>query len=122
LIAIQNAIGLPCIAGFKLSADGLRVTRTTVLENRSKYMNGEPTTGAIKGDDLYFIINSQADNMDGDHVADAGKLAPVRTAVATPQIRRARLHMISHMSRQPRIPPWMMHPRLPAVRRAFIKI
>jgi sugar lactone lactonase YvrE len=36
LIAIPNAIGLPRIAAFKLSADGLRVTCTTVLENRSK--------------------------------------------------------------------------------------
>jgi hypothetical protein len=44
-------------------------------------MKDEPTTGAINGDDLYFIINSQADNMDGDHVSDAGKLAPVRIGV-----------------------------------------
>lgn len=78
LIGVQNAIGSPRIAAFRLSTDGLRVTHTTVLEYRSQFLTGEPTTGAIKGDYFYFIVNSQGDNMNGDHVADATKLEPVR--------------------------------------------
>jgi hypothetical protein len=78
LIGIQNAIGSPRIAAFKLSKDGSRVVRTTVLEFRSALLNGEPTTGAIKGDYFYFIINSQGENMNGDHVADPTQLQAVR--------------------------------------------
>jgi hypothetical protein len=49
-----------------------------VLEYRSAFLMGEPTTGAIKGDDFYFIVNSQGGNMNGDHVADTTKLEPAR--------------------------------------------
>lgn len=76
LIAIQNAIGSPRIAQFKLSKDGTRVVRTTVLEYRSALLRGEPTTGAIN--DFYFMANSQADNMHGDQVVDPAKLEPIR--------------------------------------------
>jgi hypothetical protein len=40
-----------------------------------------PTTGAIRGDDFYFIVNSQIDNLNGEHILDVTKLAPVRIAV-----------------------------------------
>ena len=80
LIAIQNAIGSPRVAAFRLSNDGTRVTETTVLEYRTAFMV-EPTTGAIRGDDFFFIVNSQGSNMNGDHVADATKLEPVRIGV-----------------------------------------
>jgi hypothetical protein len=78
LIAIQNAIGWPRIAAFRLSKNGTRVTQTTVLEYRSPFLAGEPTTGAISGDNFYFIVNSQGENMNGDQVADPTKLEPVR--------------------------------------------
>ncbi len=80
LIAVQNDIGSPRIAAFRLSKDASRVTQTTVLENRTAFTM-LPTTGAIHRNDFYFIVNSQADNMNGDKVMDVTKLAPVRIAV-----------------------------------------
>jgi len=79
LVIVQNGIGSPRIAAFQLASDGLRVTKTTVLENRSPFST-LPTTGAIRGDDFYFIVNSQVDNLNGDHVLDVTRLAPVRIA------------------------------------------
>jgi hypothetical protein len=79
LIAVQNGIGSPRIASFQLSGDGLRVTKTTVVENRSKFTL-LPTTGALDGDDFYFIVNSQMDNLNGDRILDITKLQPVRIA------------------------------------------
>ena len=79
LIAVQNGIGTPRRAVFQLAADGLHVTKTTVLEYRSRFVV-LPTTGAFKGDDFYFIENSQLDNLNGDRVLDVTKLEPVRIA------------------------------------------
>ena len=82
LVAVQNGIGSPRIAAFQLSSDGLHVSKTTVLENRSVF-SILPTTGALRGDDFYFIVNSQVDNLNGDRVLDITRLAPVRIAVVT---------------------------------------
>ena len=79
LIAIQNGIGSPRIAVFQLADDGLHVTKTTVVEYRSKF-SVLPTTGALDGDDFYFIVNSQIDNLNGDRVLDNTRLQPVRIA------------------------------------------
>src|SRR5271163_556608 len=80
LIAVQSGIGSPRIAAFRLSPDGSHVVKTTVLENRSAFMD-QPTTGAIDGDSFYFIVNSQGGNLNGDHVLDVTTLARVRIAV-----------------------------------------
>jgi hypothetical protein len=80
LLAIQNGIGSPRIATFHLSSDGLRVTRTTVLENRTNF-TVLPTTGAIRGSDFYFIANSQIDNLNNDKVMDVTKLEVIRIGV-----------------------------------------
>jgi hypothetical protein len=80
LIAIQNGIGSPRVAAFKLSKDGNRVTQTSVLENRTQF-TALPTTGALRGNDFYFIANSQIDNLNGDKVMDVTKLAAIRIAV-----------------------------------------
>jgi len=80
LIAIQNGIGSPRIAAFKLSNDGTRVARTTILENRSSFTS-LPTTGAIRGSDFYFISNSHIDNLNGGKILDVTQLEPVRIAV-----------------------------------------
>ena len=77
LIAIQNGIGTPRIAVFQLSQDGSQVTKTTILEYRSSF-TALPTTGAIDGDDFYFIENSQLGNLNGDKILDVTKLEPVR--------------------------------------------
>src|ERR1700674_4606892 len=80
LVAVQNGMGSPRVAAFKLSRDGNRVTRVTVLENRTQFTT-LPTTGAIRGNDFYFIANSQIDNLNGDKIMDVTKLAAVRIAV-----------------------------------------
>jgi len=80
LIAVQNGIGSPRMVAFRLSKDGSRVTQTTVLENRTAFTT-LPTTGALHGNDFYFITNSQVDNLNGDKIMDVTKLAPVRIAV-----------------------------------------
>jgi hypothetical protein len=80
LIAVQNGIGSPRVAAFKLSKDGNRVTQAIVLENRTQF-TVLPTTGAIRGNDFYFIANSQIDNLNGDKIMDVTKLAAVRIAV-----------------------------------------
>jgi hypothetical protein len=80
LIGIQNGIGSPRVAGFRLSSDGLHVTRTTVLENRSN-LCVLPTTGAIRGSDFFFIANSQIDNMNNDKVMDVTRLEAIRIGV-----------------------------------------
>lgn len=80
LVAVQNGIGSPRIAAFELSSDGLHVTKTEILENRSPYTI-LPTTGAIRGDQFYFIVNSQIDNLNGDRILDVTTLAPVRIGV-----------------------------------------
>jgi hypothetical protein len=77
LVAVQNGIGTPRIAVFRLSADGLRCTKATVLEN----FLVTPTTGALRGDDFYFIVNSQIDNLNGEHILDVTRLEAVRIAV-----------------------------------------
>jgi DNA-binding beta-propeller fold protein YncE len=80
LVAVQNGIGSPRVVAFQLSKDGSRVVQTTVLENRSG-LTVLPTTGAIRGDDFYFISNSQVDNLNGDRIMDVTKLEPIRIAV-----------------------------------------
>jgi hypothetical protein len=80
LVAIQNDIGSPRVAAFRLSKDGLHVTQTTILEYRSA-LTVLPTTGAIRGNDFYFIANSQIDNLNDTHILDVTRLEPVRIAV-----------------------------------------
>jgi hypothetical protein len=80
LIAIQNGIGVPRIAAFRLSADRSRVSKTTILEYRTNFTE-LPTTGAVRDSDFYFIANSQLDNLNGDRILDITRLQPVRIAV-----------------------------------------
>jgi hypothetical protein len=82
LIAVQNGIGSPRIVAFQLASDGLHVSKTTVLENRTAFTT-LPTTGAIRGNEFYFIVNSQVDNLNGDRVLDSTRLAPVKIGVLT---------------------------------------
>ena len=77
LVTVQNGIGTPRVVVFRLSPDGLHVTKTSVLANSLS----TPTTGAIRGDDFYYIVNSQADNLNGQHILDVTKLQPVRIAI-----------------------------------------
>jgi sugar lactone lactonase YvrE len=81
LIAIQNGIGTPRVAAFLLAGDGVHVAKTTILEYRSN-LCVLPTTGALREDDFYYIVNSGSNNLNSDdHVMDVTKLEPVRIAV-----------------------------------------
>jgi len=80
LVAVQNGIGSPRVVAFRLSKDGARVMQTIVLENRSAF-TVLPTTGAIRGNDFYFIANSQIDNLNGSRIMDITRLERVRIAV-----------------------------------------
>ena len=80
LVGVQNGIGAPRVAAFRLSSDGLSVKQTAVLENHSAQTT-LPTTGAIRGGDFYFIANSQIDNMNDDRVLDSTRLERVRIAM-----------------------------------------
>jgi hypothetical protein len=81
LIAIQNSIGTPRVAAFQLSKDGAHVSKTTILEYRSS-LCVLPTTGALREDDFYYIVNSGSNNLNtDDRVMDVTKLEPVRIAV-----------------------------------------
>ena len=77
LVAVQNGIGTPRVASFRLSQDGLRVAKAVVLQTPLK----TPTTGALRGDDFYFIVNTQIDNLNGGRILDRTQLQPVRIAV-----------------------------------------
>jgi hypothetical protein len=77
LVGVQSGIGNPRIAAFHVSADGLHVVKTTVLATSL----ASPTTGALRGDDFYFIANSQADNLNGSHILDVTMLQPTRIGV-----------------------------------------
>jgi hypothetical protein len=77
LVAVQNGIGTPRVAAFRLASNGVRVVKTTVLENFLK----TPTTGAVRGEEFYFIVNTEIDNLNGEHILDVTRLAPVRIAV-----------------------------------------
>jgi hypothetical protein len=80
LVAVQNSLGLPRIAQFRLSPDGLKVTATTILEYRSPSVT-LPTTGAIDGSKFYFMSNTQIDNLKDGKIVDPTKLEPVRISV-----------------------------------------
>jgi hypothetical protein len=82
LIAIQNGIGAPRIAVFKLSRDATSVTRARILEYRTSLVSS-PTTGAIRGSDFYFISNSHADNLLNGKISDPTQLEEVRIAVVS---------------------------------------
>jgi sugar lactone lactonase YvrE len=81
LIAIQNGIGTPRVAAFQLAKDGAHVSKTTILEHRSS-LCVLPTTGALREDDFYYIVNSGSNNLNTNgRVLDVTKLEPVRIAV-----------------------------------------
>jgi sugar lactone lactonase YvrE len=79
LVGVQNGLGSPRIAAFRLSSDALSVKQSHILEYRSP-LTALPTTGAIHGSDFYFIANSQIDNLNNDKVLDPTRLERVRIA------------------------------------------
>ena len=68
------------MAEFELSADGSRVTASSVLEYCSEFVEF-PTTGAIDEANFYFMVNTHLDNWKDEKVVDPQKLEAVRIAV-----------------------------------------
>jgi hypothetical protein len=80
LVAVQYGTGPYRLMRWRLSRDGRRVTASEVLEFHTPLLSF-PTTGAILGDDFYFIANTGIANLKDDQVVDPGKLEPIHIAV-----------------------------------------
>lgn len=78
LVAVQNGIGSARVAQFRLSTDGLKVTKAVILEYRTEFVT-LPTTGAILNGEFYFMGNTQLDNLnDENKIVNPQKLEPIR--------------------------------------------
>jgi hypothetical protein len=65
---------------WKLSPEGRKVVANETLEYRTSLVS-DPTTGAILGENFYFMANTGIYNLDNDKVVDPTKLEPVHVAV-----------------------------------------
>lgn len=76
LVVVQNGMRPKRVMRLKLSEDGREIEQGTPLEAGQPAF-GTLTWGTVKGDDLYFIANSQREHYDGYGVAksSAGKEA-----------------------------------------------
>jgi sugar lactone lactonase YvrE len=78
LVAIENGMSPHRVIRLRLSADGRKVTRAMPLDAANPAF-GLPTYGAIDGDGLYFIANSQKNEYDSyGSPKDASKLVAVK--------------------------------------------
>ena len=81
LVGIQYGAGANRLAQWQLSKDGLGVASAEMLEYRTPLVK-DPTTGAIVGDDFYFMADTGIDNLDDQgNIIDRAKLAPLQIAV-----------------------------------------
>jgi len=79
-LGVQYGTGEYRVMRWKLSPDGRRVVSSETLEYRSE-LTSDPTTGAILGDNFYFLANTGIYNLENDKIVDATKLEPVKIAV-----------------------------------------
>jgi hypothetical protein len=79
-LGVQYGTGTYRVMRWKLSPDGRKVAASETLEYRTELVS-DPTTGAILGDDFYFIANTGIYNLDKDKIVDPAKLEPVHIAV-----------------------------------------
>ena len=80
LLGVQYGTGEYRVMHWKLSPDGRKVTASETLEYRTDLIS-DPTTGAILGDNFYFIANTGIYNLEDDKIVDLNKLEPVHIAV-----------------------------------------
>jgi hypothetical protein len=73
LVGVQYGTGSFRVMQWRLSRDGKSVMSTEILEYRTALMSF-PTTGAVVGDNFYFISNTGMANLKDDKIID-----PVRT-------------------------------------------
>ena len=79
LIGVQST-GTYRIVRWFLSTDGSHVRASKVLE-KGTHLVSSPTTGAIRGNEFYYMANTSIDNYDDGKIVDPAKLEPVRIAV-----------------------------------------
>jgi hypothetical protein len=70
LVAVQNEIRMDRVVQLFLNAAGDAVVRSEVLESNNPRFSA-PTTGAVAGDEFYYIANSLLDRM-----GEGGELPP----------------------------------------------
>jgi len=80
LLGVQYGTGSYRIIRCHLSPDGHHVTSTEILEYRTPLVSF-PTTGAISGEDFYFISNTGIANLKDDKVIDPERLESIHIAV-----------------------------------------
>jgi hypothetical protein len=80
LVGVQYGTGEYRGMRWKLSENSRKVTASETLEYRTDLVN-DPTTGAVLGDNFYFIANSGIYNLEEDKIVDPAKLEPVYIAV-----------------------------------------
>lgn len=80
LIAVQQGIGWPRVVRFQLNAaGGAQVVDMEVLESRNPLFFGwGATTGAIVGDTLYYVANTQIWRFVNDRIDAPEKLTPIQ--------------------------------------------
>jgi hypothetical protein len=79
-LGVQYGTGTYRVMRWKLSPDMRKVAASETLEYRTELVS-DPTTGAILGDNFYFIANTGIYNLDNDKIVDPAKLEPVHIAV-----------------------------------------
>ena len=79
-LGVQYGTGAYRVMRWQLSPDGRRVTASEILEHRTDLVS-DPTTGAVLGDNFYFIANTGIYNLEDDKIVDPAKLEPVHVAV-----------------------------------------
>jgi len=79
LIGVQYGTGEYRIMRWKLSSDGRKVTASETLEYHTDLIS-DATTGAILGENFYFIANAGIYNLQDDKIVDPAKLQPVHIA------------------------------------------
>lgn len=83
LVAIQNGIRPHRVAIYELSDDGRRVVGGQVLAaNLAEF--DEPTLGAVRGEDFYFVANSHWNRFDRENRLPDGLAGPIVLKVRIP--------------------------------------
>ncbi len=76
LIAIQNGIRPHRVVAFRLSDDGLGIEGSRTLASNLPEFD-EPTLGAVRGDNFYFVANSHWNRFDAENRLPDGLSGPI---------------------------------------------
>jgi hypothetical protein len=80
LVGVEYGTGAHRVMRWQLGPDLRRVTSSELLEYRTDLVSF-PTTGAVVGDNFYFIGNTGIGNLRDGHIVDRTKLEPVHVNV-----------------------------------------